>query len=176
MVKKLCFSIGLTSCFGSKWKMSVISHNSSEFSQLWNPSIFSYFSQSLAPMNKLSVHLPIPHLPGTAGPFTWKYVHPYTTHCKFGYMTPVRLSCPDRSSPLGPELPCPEVAMSSQSGQAQSTWNLELEYERESLSLVEEVLDVILGTCPLQIQEARLQSLPIWGSGILLKNSLFFVS
>jgi len=51
--------------------------------------------------------------------------------------------------------------MSSQSGQAQSTWNLELEYERESLSLVEEVLDVILGTCPLQIQEARLQSLPI---------------
>ena len=35
---------------------------------------------------------------------------------------------------------------------------LELEYETESLFLVEEVLDVILGTCSLQVQEARLKS------------------
>ena len=110
-------------------------------------------------MNKLSVDLPVPLLPGIAGPFIWKYVHHYTTHSRFGYMTPVRLSCPDRSSPLGPEFPCLEIAMSSQS--VPIHLELELEHESESFSLVEEVLGVILGTCSLQVQEARLQSLPI---------------
>ena len=50
MVKKLCFSIGLTSCFGSKWKMSVVSHNSSKSSLSYDTPVSSPISHKVLPL------------------------------------------------------------------------------------------------------------------------------